>query len=152
MSQRARLPLNQGPAFVESSLSSENRLDIRYVASHRHWHIDDSTDDTLWGMIWTTSTVPSTTCGTRRRQSAPRCAAERVPVGPTANFNDLLFDLRAYSIVTCLPSGRNHQGSPFSSASIHFFPKRVVIECVGGVTPSVSPPEYPNVITNANAQ
>ena len=73
-------------------------------------------------MIWNTSTIPSTTCGTGVVNLLHGALPNALQRDQLHNFNDLLFDLRAYSIVTCLPSGRNHRRSPLSSASVNSCP------------------------------
>ena len=59
--RQAHPPLDQGTVFVEPPLSF-NCLDGWYLALYRHRHIDNSVfDDTLWEMIWSTSTISFTT-------------------------------------------------------------------------------------------
>ncbi len=58
-------PLDQGTVFVEPPLFL-NCLDGWYSALYRHRHINNSVfEDTLWEMIWYTSTI-STICSTVR--------------------------------------------------------------------------------------
>ena len=99
---------------VVTASSQANSL-ARHIGTFR-CIFDDSTGDTLW----TTSTIHSTTCSTGVVNLLHVALPNALQRGQSHDFNDLLFDLRAYSIVACLASGHNHRRSPFSSASVTF--------------------------------
>ena len=79
--QQARLPLNQGTALVEPSLSSKSRCintGTLTIRSLKHF------EKRSWGKIWTTPAISSTTCGSGTWTICSRCADKRAPVGSIA--------------------------------------------------------------------